>query len=318
MKLAEKILNLSRLMNTELAEAGAHSAFGATCLWRGEFQAAHQHLEQANAVYDRDLVRYLPMYQARVVPSRAQASWALWMIGSPDQAYARAEEAVAFAARLRNPFSMVFALMHAIALAHLRGDYSGIRLRAETMMQVAREQGFPYWSAVASMVIGRVLVGEGDHDAGIVRMRDAMASLRETGGELIYNYALSLLAESHLLAREPEKGLAAIAEALKGIEASGQRMHEAELWRLRGELLVLHRETNTEAESSFHRALHVARDQQARSWELRAATSLARFLLTQNRRDEARSNLAPIMEAFTEGFASTDLKAATGLLRDLG
>ena len=84
-KLAEKILNLSRLMNTELAEAGAHSVFGTTCLWRGEFVAAHQHLEAANALYDQDLDRYLPMYKARVVPSRAQTSWALWMIGRPDQ-----------------------------------------------------------------------------------------------------------------------------------------------------------------------------------------------------------------------------------------
>ena len=89
------------------------------------------------------------------------------------------------------------------------------------------------------MVIGRVLVGEGNFDAGIIRMRDAMRTLREAGGELIHSYALSLLTESYLKAREPEKGLAAVAEALKGIEASGQRMHEAEIWRLRGELLVL-------------------------------------------------------------------------------
>ncbi|MBV8770791.1 MAG: AAA family ATPase, partial [Deltaproteobacteria bacterium] len=191
MRLAEKILSLSRLMDTELAQAAANSAFGATCLWRGEFVAAYQHLEEANALYDRDLDNYLPMYKARVVPSRAQASWALWMIGSPDRAYARGEEAVALATRLGSPFSMVYALMHAIALAHLRGDYSMIRLRAETMMQIASEQGFPYWSAIASMVIGRVLVGEGSLDAGIIRMRDAMASLRETGGELIYSYALS-------------------------------------------------------------------------------------------------------------------------------
>jgi tetratricopeptide (TPR) repeat protein len=318
MKLAEKILNLSRLLNTELAEAAAHSAFGATCLWRGEFIAAIQHLQQANAVYDRDVGRYLPMYQARVIPSRAQTSWALWMTGYQDQAYARAEEAVMFATRLRSPFSMVFALMHAIALAHLRGDYSTIRARAETMMEVASEQGFPYWSAIASMVIGRVLVGEGSHDAGIIRMRDAMASLRETGGELIYTYALSLLAESYLKAREPERGLAAIAEALQGIEASGQHMLEAEIWRLRGELLALRRDAETEAERSFHRSSQVAQGQQARSWELRTATSLARLLRSQNRQEEAKSNLVPILATFTEGFESTDFKEATALLSDLG
>ena len=317
MKLAEKILNLAQLMNTELAKAAAHSAFGATCLWRGEFSAAHQHLEQANAVYDQDIDHYLPLYHASVVPSRAQLSWALWMIGSPDQAYARAEEAVAFATRLRNPYSMVFALMHAIALAHLRSDYSTIRARAETMMEIASEQGFPYWSAIASMVIGRVLVGESSYDAGIIRMRDAMTNLRETGGELIYNYALSLLAESYLIGREPEPGLAAVAEAFEGIETSGQHIHEAELWRLRGELLILRGGAEAEAERSFHRALQVAQGQQARSWELRAATSLARLLRTQNRQDEARSNLAPILANFTEGFESADLKEAAALLGGL-
>jgi hypothetical protein len=95
---------------------------------------------------------------------------------------------------------------------------------------------------VASVIIGRVLVGEGNFDAGIIRMRDAMSTLREAGGELIHSYALSLLTESYLRAREPEKGLAAVAEALKEIETSGQRMHEAEIWRLRGELLEWERD----------------------------------------------------------------------------
>jgi class 3 adenylate cyclase/tetratricopeptide (TPR) repeat protein len=317
MKLAEKILNLSRLMDSELPEAAAHSAFGATCLWRGEFSAAHQHLAQANAIYDRDISRYLPMYQASVIPSRAQASWALWMLGYPDQAREHAEQALAFSARLQSSFSTLFALMHAIALAHLRGDYETIRPRAETMIELAREQGFPYWSAVASVILGRVLVGEGNHDAGIIRMRDAMADLRGAGGELIYNYALSLLAESYLTGHDPEKGLAAVAEAFKGIETSGQHMHEAELWRLRGELLVLGGGAEAEAERSFCRALEVAQGQQARSWELRATTSLARLFHTHNRQDEARSHLAPIVASFTEGFESADLKEATELLNDL-
>jgi len=317
MKMAEKLLNLAGLMNTELALAAAHTAFGATCLWRGEFSTAHEHLEQANAVYDQDIERYLPMYNASVVPSRAQLSWALWTIGLPDQAYARAEEAVTFATRIRNPYSMVFALMHAIALAHLRGDYSIIRARAETLMQIAREQGFPYWSAVASMVIGRTLVGEGNHDAGILQMRDAMASLRETGGELIYNYALSLLAESYLDARQPEPGLVAIAEAFEGIESSGQHMYEAELWRLRGELLLLPKATQPEAKQCFHRAMEVAHGQRALSWELRAATSLARLLRAQNQPAEAKSSLTPILVSFTEGFGTADLKEAKALLDEL-
>jgi predicted ATPase len=316
MKLAEKIINLSRLVNSEIAVAGAHSAFGATCLWRGEFNAAREHLEQACAIYDQDVDRYLPMYQARVVPSRAQASWALWMTGYADQARGRAEQALTLATRLGSPFSMVFALMHAIALGHLLGEYTMIRPRAETMIQIATEQGFPYWSAIASMIIGRVLVGEGDHEAGIVRMREAMTTLRDTGGELIYSYALTLLAESYLEAGEAERGLPIVEEALQATQSSGQRIHEAELWRLRGELLVLSNPRADEAERSFRRALEVAQEQQARSWELRAATSLAR-LLPNARKEEARSQLAAALATVTEGFQTADFKEASALLAAL-
>src|SRR5438445_5047769 len=166
------------------------------------------------------------MQRASVVPSRCHISWTLWMMGYSDQAHTRADEAIALATRLGSSFSMAYALLYTIVLAHFRREHSLIRPRAESLIQIAHEHGFPYWSAIASMVIGRVLVGEGSHDAGIIRMRDAMANLRETGGELIYDYALSLLAESYLEAREPEKGLAAIAEALEGIDSSGQHMHE--------------------------------------------------------------------------------------------
>jgi predicted ATPase len=161
------------------------------------------------------------------------------------------------------------------------------------------------------------LVGEGNFDAGIIRISDAMSTLQEVGGELIHSYAFTLPTESYLRAREPEKGLAAAADALNGIEASGQRIHEAEIWRLRGELLILHGGADTEAENSFRRALQIARLQQAHAWELRAATNLARFLAAHNRRDEAKAGLVPVVASFTEGFAETDLKQAAALLSQL-
>src|SRR6266851_8648456 len=158
MGLAEKIVNLSRLMNTELAEARAHSALGSTCVWRGEFGRARQHLEQAVAIYDQDVDRYLPMQQTSVVPSRCQLAWTLWMMGYSEQAHARAEEAIQLATRLGAPFSMAYALMYTIVLAHFRRDHSVIRPRAESLIQITQEHGFPYWSTVESVLFGRVLV----------------------------------------------------------------------------------------------------------------------------------------------------------------
>jgi predicted ATPase len=208
--------------------------------------------------------------------------------------------------------------MYAIALAHLRGDYATIRTRAEALMEIARENGFPYWSAVASMIIGRVLVGEGHHAAGIVRMRGAMETLVETGGELIHCYALSLLAEAHLAAREVEKGLAIVSDAVGRIETSGQHLHEAEIWRLRGELNVLKGTGSAaEAERSFRRAIQIAHVQQARSWELRSATSLSRFLHVHGRCAEARSALTPVIASVSEGRQNADFKDAAELMAEL-
>ncbi|MFZ0660646.1 MAG: adenylate/guanylate cyclase domain-containing protein [Candidatus Binataceae bacterium] len=317
MSLAEKTLNLSRLMNDEIAEAAAHSNLGSACLWRAEFGVAREHFEQAIAVYDRDLPRYLPMPLASVVASRCQMSWVLWFLGYTDQAHARGEEALELANRLGRPSSIAFALMYAIALAHFRGDYATIRPRAESLIEIAREGGFPYWSAVASMIIGRVLIGEGNYAAGIIRMRAAMAALIENGGELIYCYALSLLAEAYLGSREPEKGLAVVAEAFKVISSSGQRMHEAEIWRLRGELIVMHRGDPHETQRSFQHAIEIARRQQARSWELRSATSFAAFLHFHDRREEAKAILAPVIATVIEGHESPDFKEATTLMSAL-
>jgi adenylate cyclase len=239
------------------------------------------------------------------------------MLGYPEQAHARGEEALELANRLGRPFSIAFALMYAIALAHLRRDYTTIRPRAEALMEIARENGFPYWSAVASMIIGRVLVGEGNHAVGIVRMRGAMETLVEAGGELIHCYALSLLAEAHLAAREIEKGLAIVDEALRRVEASGQHLHEAEIWRLRGEFIMLQDASAEEAERSFCRAMQIARAQRARSWELRSATSLGRFLHLSGRGAEVRSILDPVIATFAEGRQNADFKDAAALIAQL-
>jgi tetratricopeptide (TPR) repeat protein len=316
-RLGEQILSLSQLVHNEVQQAAAHSIFGSICLWRGELSVARQHLEDAVAVYDRDIPRYLPLNEGLVVPSRSQISWALWLLGYSDQARVRSEEALELAYRLGRPFSISFALMYGIALAHFRRDYETIRERAESLMEIARESGFPYWSAVASMVVGRVLVGEGNHAAGIIRMLEGMETLSQTGGELIYCYALSLLTEAYVTSQEPEKGLETVAEALRRIQESGQRIHEAEIWRLRGELIMMHGGGADQAERSFQRALEIARAQQARSWYLRGATSFGRFLHLNGRGEEARSLLVSAIAGVIDREQNEDLNDAQALMREL-
>ena len=254
------------------------------------------------------------MLQASVVPSKSQLSWVLWNLGYANQAHAQSERTLELANRLGRPFSMAFALMHAIALDHFRRDYANIPARAESLLDIARENGFPYWSAVASMIIGRMLVGHGNYAVGIIRMRDAMALLAEAGGELIHGYAQMLLAEAYLGSREPEKGLAIVAEALRLIEASGQRMLEAEIWRLRGELLSTYGAGADEIERSLQHALDIAHEQQARSLELRSATSLARFLQLKGRPAEAASILNMAMAGINQGQQNADFQDAVALV----
>jgi predicted ATPase/class 3 adenylate cyclase len=317
MSFAEKILNLSGLANNGLASAGAYSAYGETCLWRGEFKTARDYLDRAIQFYNNDLERYLPLPNAAVVRSRCNQSWVLWITGYPDQAQTLATEALEFAIRLGYPFSMVYSLMYWIALSNFRRDYRGIRDKAETLIEIARENGFPFWSAVASMILSAVLVGEGRQEVGINQMREALSTLMETGGDLIRCFGFSLLIDACLKARQPELGLATVVETLRDIETSGQRLLEPEIWRLRSELLQLQGAADADTERSFRRALEIARAQEARSWELRTANSLAQFLQRRGRGAEAKSVLEPVHASMSEGRETDDYKRALETLNGL-
>ncbi len=149
-------------------------------------------------------------------------------------------------------------------------------------------------------------------------MRQGMAALRESGAEQLQSYLLGRLAEAYGIDGQVEKGLATLAEALDFVERTDERYYEAELYRLQGELLLQQSPDNAaEAAASFHRALDVSRHQEAKSWELRAATSLARLWQQQGKKAEARELLAPVYNWFTEGFDTEDLKDAQALLKEL-
>ena len=165
---------------------------------------------------------------------------------------------------------------------------------------------------------GWALAEEGQREDGIARMRQGLADLRATGAGLWRSSFLALLAEAHGRAGRPEEGLRALDEALTTAAKNDERAHEAELHRLRGELLLAAGPANGQkAEACLHRALEVARDQKAKSLELRAATSLARLRCNRGQRTDAHDVLALIHGWFTEGFDTADLEDATTLLEEL-
>ena len=159
----------------------------------------------------------------------------------------------------------------------------------------------------------------GDLESGVARMRHHMLGLKAAASEYINDRCLAFIATALGRLGRFDEGLQTIDEAFPFIERTGQRYYEAELHRLKGGLLLAHDASNAaQAEQSFRTAIEIARKQQARSWELRATTSLARLMRDTNRRDEARMMLAEIYGWFTEGFDLADLKDAKALLEELG
>jgi predicted ATPase len=190
-----------------------------------------------------------------------------------------------------------------------------VQERAEALISLAKEQGSPYFMASGATLRGWALTQQAKVQEGIEQIRQGMIAWRATGAEILRPYWLALLAEAHGTIGEPEAGLTALAEALTHTDTTGERWYEAELYRLKGELLLQQNSDNqAEVETCFHKAIAIAQSQQAKSWELRAAMSLARLWQQQGKRQEAYALLAPIYGWFTEGFDTTDLKDAKALL----
>ena len=322
--LADRLLAMAGRMQTDLALGVAHNAMGATQLWMGEFPAAREHLEIAGTVFDRDLPRYLPMMQTPVTPSRCNLAWALHMAGFPDQAKRRMDEANEMAVHLRRPFSVAFANLYAIVLMHFRHEYADVRPRSEALIELSRENGLPFWLAAGKMCLGRTIAGEGEFrgdeaamTSGLAMLKEAVESLAASGADLIYTFSFVMLAEVYLTMKRIDECLRALDQIAQRIEQKDHRLLEVEVHRLRGEAMLLRRDGAADAERCFRRAIEIAVSQQANSWRLRAATSLARLLMKTDRRDDARAILAPAFAQFTEGFYTSDLREAKTLLEEL-
>jgi tetratricopeptide (TPR) repeat protein len=220
----------------------------------------------------------------------------------------------------------VQALGFAATWLHLeRGDGHVAQECAETEVALSSEHGFPFYLAWGTIHRGQALIAQGQWEEGVAQVRQGLDALER--GEVGSTYHLAWLAEGHRGAGQVEDGLAAVAEALRLVDKNDERIYEAELYRVKGELLLTQegfrlqaedwREKTEEAEKCFHKAIEIARQQQAKSLELRAVMSLARLWRQQGKQAEARQMLAEIYGWFTEGFDTKDLQEAKTLLDEL-
>jgi class 3 adenylate cyclase/predicted ATPase len=246
-------------------------------------------------------------------------AWAACLLGSLDEAQASVAAALALAETRSHPFSRAFALSWAARLHQFRREERRCREQAETAIGLATEYGFTQWRVIAMMLLGSALAGEGRGDEGIDQLREGLAAWRAMGAELLRPYFLALLAEAYWRMGRADEGLATVVEALSLVERTGERMYEAELHRLQGELLRARESGAAAIEAAgacFQRALAAARRQGARALELRAAMSLSRLLehADGGAREEARRALAEVYATFTTGFDTADLREARALL----
>jgi predicted ATPase len=313
-------LTLAQHVQDPALLVAAHRAFGTTLFLQGAAAEAHTHLAQGLALYDLQQHRaYAFLYgDDSGVVCHILAASTLWYLGYPEQGLARSQEAMTLARQRAYPFSLGYALVFAAMLHQFRREVHAVQEHAEATLRLATEQGFPLWVAVGSLLRGWTLAQQGQAQEGIAQMSQGLRAFRATGTELLRPYWLALLAEAHGTIGEPEAGLTVLTEALALVDKTGEWWCEAELYRLKGELRLQRSSDNsTEAESCFHQAISIARSQQAKSWELRATTSLARLWQSQEKRDEARQLLGEVYGWFTEGFDTADLQDAKALLDEL-
>jgi predicted ATPase len=252
------------------------------------------------------------------VGCRVFGAQALWALGYPDQARQWSAEALAWAEALAHPFNMVFVLTGAARLHRFLREPHQVRARADAAIVLAQEQGFAQFLVQASIQRGGALAEQGQVAEGLAQIRQGLTAWQATGS-YTRPHKLALLASVYGQVGQPEEGLRTLTEALTLVEAIGERFIEAELHRLTGALLLARSaETPADAETCFQQALAIARQQQAKSWELRAAMSLSRLWQQQGKRIEAHELLAPIYGWFTEGFDTADLQEAKALLEELG
>jgi class 3 adenylate cyclase/predicted ATPase len=319
-ELGETLLRLARHADDPALAVLAHSALGSTWFCLGALPVARQHLEEAIARDTPDQHR-APVFRIGQDPGvgcRIYAARTLWLLGYPDQALARAHDALALAQELSHPFSLAYAWCCAAMVSQYRRDVPAVHEHAEAAVALATEQGFPFWAAIGTIFRGWALAMQGQGEEGMAQVRQGIAANRATGAALLVPYFCTLLAEVSAHLGHIEDGLQALAEAHSLVEQHEERWWEAEVYRLRGVLLLRQPGTpQAEAETWLQRALDVARHQEAKSLELRAVMSLSRLWQQQGKQAEARALLAPVYGWFTEGFDTADLQEAKALLEAL-
>jgi predicted ATPase len=316
--LAEQLEQIGEARNDVVALLLGHFEHGATYLWLGEFAAARALYEQCHSMRNpahRSL--YAAMRGAdQYLVMLSQLAFTLTYLGYIEQGRARVNEALSAARHLGHAHSLAFLLTFVCNIEGLTGSPHELKRRAEEMIDVSNDNGFPLLSGIGMTHCGCSLTALGHAHDGHALLMKGLSVVRSTGAVIGTPNMLMAVAETYAHLGRPIEGLNCLTEAAQIIETTDERVGEARLHRLRGDLLNATGD-RAAAEQSYHEALIVARRQSAKLFELRAASSLARLWRDQGKRIEARDLLAPVYGWFTEGFDTPVLQDAKALLDEL-
>ena len=319
-ELAAQFLALAEKQGATVPLMIGHRLMGSSLMFTGDIAEGRAHYDQAIALYDPAEHRPLATRfgQDARVAILSYRSWALWLLGYPEAALADAEHALKDAREIGQAATLMYALAIASFTHILCGNYAAANALLDELVALADEKGALFWKARGMMEQGCVLALTGKASDAVQMITSGITAWRSTGATVWMPLWLSYLARAYAELGQFDDAWRCIGEAMTAVETTKERWCEAEVHRIAGEIALKSPEPDAaKAEAYFERALAVARKQQAKSWELRAAMSMARLWRDQGKRDEARDLLAPVYGWFTEGFDTLDLKEAKALLDEL-
>jgi class 3 adenylate cyclase/predicted ATPase len=318
--IAADFLAFAKKQGASVPLAIGHRLMGHSLMIRGDIAEGRAHYDRAISLYDPIEHRSLAARfgQDHAVTSLSYRSIAQWLLGYPEAALADANLALKAARKSGQVATLFFALGGVVRTYILCGDYAVANVLADEIVALAAEKGAVTHKALGEMYQSSLLALTGGASNALLMATAVKAALRSIGQRLFLPGYLSTMARAHANVGEYDGARRCIDEAMTAVEATGERWYEADIHRTAGELALTSPEPDaTKAEAHFERALAIAHEQQAKSWELRAAMSLARLWREHGKRNDARELLAPIYGWFTEGFDTRDLKEAKWLLDDL-